>query len=68
MTTLTVAQSARRMGYASRLTKLLEEQGERQNCWFVDLFVRVENKVAIELYRKLGYVRGTTRVHRVKAI
>ena len=25
------------------------------NAWFVDLFVRSSNKVAIEMYKKLGY-------------
>uniref|UniRef100_A0A8R1INH2 N-acetyltransferase domain-containing protein n=1 Tax=Caenorhabditis japonica TaxID=281687 RepID=A0A8R1INH2_CAEJA len=27
-----------------------------RNAYFVDLFVRLSNKVAIELYKKLGYV------------
>jgi N-terminal acetyltransferase B complex catalytic subunit len=50
------------MGHASRLTKLLEEQGERQGCWFVDLFVRVDNWPALDLYRKLGYVFGVAAI------
>lgn len=35
---------------------MLEKQCDKQNAWFVDLFVRAENKVAQELYRKMGLV------------
>ena len=54
ITCLTVAPGARRRGYATQLSKALEQVGDEQNCWFVDLFVRVENVAAIELYRKMG--------------
>ena len=27
----------------------------RKHCFFVDLFVRVSNKVAVAMYNKLGY-------------
>lgn len=27
----------------------------RKRCYFVDLFVRVSNKVAVDMYNKLGY-------------
>lgn len=27
----------------------------RKHCYFVDLFVRVSNKVAVDMYRRLGY-------------
>jgi len=27
----------------------------RKRCFFVDLFVRVSNQVAVDIYRKLGY-------------
>ena len=27
----------------------------RKNCFFVDLFVRVSNKVAVDMYHNLGY-------------
>ena len=33
----------------------LEEISERNRCFFVDLFVRVSNVVAINMYRGLGY-------------
>lgn len=37
------------------MSAALESVGDRENAWFVDLFVRVENKAAIELYRGMGY-------------
>ena len=33
----------------------LEEISEKKRCYFVDLFVRVSNKVAITMYKNLGY-------------
>ena len=44
------------MGHATRLVRALETAADAQDAWFVDLFVRVENEVAIEFYKKLGYV------------
>ena len=29
---------------------------DRKNCYFVDLFVRKSNEVAIDMYKKLDYV------------
>ncbi|KAI9790469.1 MAG: N-terminal acetyltransferase [Peltula sp. TS41687] len=55
ITALTVAPSARRLGLARRLSKTLEKAGDEFNAWFVDLFVRESNKVAIEMYRGMGY-------------
>ena len=55
ITVLTVAPQYRRMGYATLLSKALEEACEKQNAWFVDLYVRASNKLAIEMYRKMGY-------------
>ena len=34
----------------------LEEISDKKHCYFVDLFVRVSNAVAINMYHKLGYV------------
>lgn len=28
----------------------------RKKCFFVDLFVRVSNDIAVNMYKKLGYV------------
>ncbi|QQP55701.1 N-acetyltransferase 5 [Caligus rogercresseyi] len=33
----------------------LETISEKRRCYFVDLFVRVSNKVAINVYLNLGY-------------
>ena len=55
ITCLTVSPSSRRLGHATALSHSLETIGNRENAWFVDLFVRVENTAAIELYKKMGY-------------
>lgn len=52
---MTVSPSARRLGHATKLTEALEKQCEAADAWFLDLFVRVENTVALELYRGMGY-------------
>jgi len=56
VTALTVSPKYRRLAVAGTLMKSLEEISERKNCYFVDLFVRVSNKNAITMYKKLGYV------------
>jgi ribosomal protein S18 acetylase RimI-like enzyme len=38
------------------LSEALEQVGDDENAWFVDLFVRVENEAAIKLYKKMGSV------------
>ncbi|KAI4736230.1 acyl-CoA N-acyltransferase [Aureobasidium sp. EXF-12298] len=55
ITCLTISPSSRRLGHATALSSSLETIGNRENAWFVDLFVRVENTAAIELYKKMGY-------------
>ncbi|XP_014251186.1 N-alpha-acetyltransferase 20-like isoform X2 [Cimex lectularius] len=55
VTALTVSPKYRRLGIAGILMKSLEDISERKNCYFVDLFVRVSNKNAIAMYKKLGY-------------
>jgi len=55
VTALTVAPEFRRLGLAGKLMGLLEEVSESKNCFFIDLFVRVSNEVAVTMYRKLGY-------------
>ncbi|KAI8799514.1 acyl-CoA N-acyltransferase [Cladochytrium replicatum] len=56
VTALTVAPEFRRMGLAEHLMGMLEEVSEKiYDTYFVDLFVRVSNVVAIEMYRKFGY-------------
>ena len=54
ITALTVAPNARRLGLARKLTESLEAAAEAQNAWFVDLYVRASNTVAVEMYKKMG--------------
>lgn len=55
ITALTISPSARRLGYGTLLTTALEQQCDAHNAWFVDLYVRAENKVAQTLYEGMGY-------------
>jgi len=55
ITALTVAPHARRLGLARTLSSYLETSGDEYDAWFVDLFVRVSNKVGQALYHGLGY-------------
>ncbi|XP_033124818.1 N-alpha-acetyltransferase 20-like [Anneissia japonica] len=56
VTALTVAPEYRRLGLAATLMNILEEVSEQKKAFFVDLFVRVSNKVATSMYERLGYV------------
>merc|ERR1711934_576748 len=56
VTAVTCAPAHRRLGLAGRLMDALEKISEQKKCWFVDLFVRVSNAVAITMYKNLGYV------------
>ncbi|CAK5277104.1 unnamed protein product [Mycena citricolor] len=56
VTALTVAPEYRRLGLAHRMTTLLEFISEvGYNAYFVDLFVRCANTVAIDMYEGMGY-------------
>ena len=56
VTAVTVAPYFRRQGLARSLMKFLEDVSEKiHNGFYVDLFVRSTNKVAITMYEKLGY-------------
>ncbi|KAJ3338085.1 hypothetical protein HDU93_010021 [Gonapodya sp. JEL0774] len=56
VTAVTVAPEYRRLGMAERMMGILEEVSERiHNAYFVDLFVRASNSVAIDMYTKFGY-------------
>ncbi len=54
VTALTVAPQYRRVGIAQSLTKALEFECEKENAWFVDLFVRASNVGAVNLYKGMG--------------
>ncbi|KAL8702382.1 MAG: hypothetical protein Q9201_004448 [Fulgogasparrea decipioides] len=55
VTALTVAPQYRQMGLAKQLTAHLDRACEEENAWFMDLFVRVSNETAINMYKKMGY-------------
>jgi N-terminal acetyltransferase B complex catalytic subunit len=60
VTALTVSPEFRRLGLARKLMQMLEDASEHlYAAYFVDLFVRVSNEVAIGMYKRLGY-----QVHR----
>ena len=53
---VTVASKARRQGIARYLMGYLEDiSTDRYDAYFVDLFVRARNPVAIGMYKNLGY-------------
>lgn len=56
VTAVTVAPDYRRQGLARQLMGLLEEITHKvHDAYFVDLFVRVSNSVAIRMYEGFGY-------------
>lgn len=55
ITALTVAPEARRLGLGTLLTKKLEAAANKEDAWFVDLFVRKSNTKAIRFYEGMGY-------------
>lgn len=55
ITILTVSPPYRRLGYAKLLTTSLEQRCNESAAWFVDLYVRASNRLAIEMYQKMGY-------------
>eukprot|EP00123_Amoebidium_parasiticum_P009913 comp19778_c0_seq1/m.23696 comp19778_c0_seq1/g.23696 ORF comp19778_c0_seq1/g.23696 comp19778_c0_seq1/m.23696 type:complete len:174 (-) comp19778_c0_seq1:47-568(-) len=57
VTALTVGPDYRRLGLGGLMMGMLERVSEYiYNGYFVDLFVRVSNDVAINMYTKLGYI------------
>jgi N-terminal acetyltransferase B complex catalytic subunit len=57
VTAVTVSPEYRRLGVAKRLMDYLEgASADAYNGYFVDLFVRVSNALAIQMYTNLGYV------------
>lgn len=56
VTAVTVAPDYRRQSLAQKLMQLLEDVSEKvHHGYFVDLFVRKSNSVAIGMYQKFGY-------------
>jgi N-terminal acetyltransferase B complex catalytic subunit len=57
VTAVTVSQEYRRLGVAKNLMFYLEEISELLfNAFFVDLFVRVSNKLAQLMYENISYI------------
>ena len=55
VTAVTVGPPYRRQGLAQKLMNYLEDVTiNRHNAYFVDLFVRVSNTVAIEMYKAVS--------------
>jgi N-terminal acetyltransferase B complex catalytic subunit len=55
---VTVAPSYRKMGLARKLMDDFEEISTRiHDAYFVDLFVRASNTLAISMYERLGYIK-----------
>lgn len=54
---ITVAPRYRRLGLARTLMEDMEEElcVHRYNAYFVDLFVRASNSLAIQMYNQFGY-------------
>ncbi|KAF8725017.1 hypothetical protein AX14_008461 [Amanita brunnescens Koide BX004] len=56
VTALTVAPEYRRLGLARKMMNLLEVvSDEIYKGFFVDLYVRCANRVAVEMYEGMGY-------------
>jgi len=56
VTAVTVGPEYRRIGLANKLMIILETVSEKiYDGYFVDLFVRISNKVAIDMYKTFGY-------------
>merc|ERR1719231_174313 len=56
VTAVTVAPEFRRLGLAKQLMDSLENASQyTYDGYFVDLFVRVSNSLAINMYEKFGY-------------
>ena len=56
ITAVTVAVDFRRQGVAKMLMNKFEQVCIENDCYFIDLYVRISNKVAVEMYTKMGYV------------
>lgn len=52
---MTVAPEARMQGMARILMNYLEKVTIKDKGWFVDLFVRPSNNVAVKMYKSMGY-------------
>lgn len=52
---LSVSPAHRQRGLAKRLMTTFEPECDRMGCYYIDLFVRPSNKIAVGMYQRLGY-------------
>lgn len=57
VTAITVSPYYRKLGFARSLMSHLERVSDERECFYVDLFVRVSNTLAIFMYENLNYVK-----------
>ena len=56
VTAVTVAADYRQLGLATKMMEILESTSEEVfDAYFVDLFVRASNSLAINMYKRFGY-------------
>jgi len=55
VTAITVSPAHRRLGIARGMMRLLERMSDFQQAYFVDLYVRMSNDLAVSMYSSLGY-------------
>ncbi|XP_021114233.1 N-alpha-acetyltransferase 20-like [Heterocephalus glaber] len=55
VTALSVTPEFQHLGLAAKLMESLVEISERKGRFFIDLFVRVSNQFAVNMYKQLGY-------------
>jgi N-terminal acetyltransferase B complex catalytic subunit len=64
ITAVTVHHDYRRIGIAQQLISLFENTSDKEfRTYFVDLYVRMTNTTAIEMYRALNYVIYRQVIH-----
>jgi len=56
ITALSVDMFHRRCGIASEIMRMFEEASNERKGHFCDLYVRVSNQTAVDMYKKMGYV------------
>ncbi|KRX46339.1 3-ketoacyl-CoA thiolase, mitochondrial [Trichinella murrelli] len=55
VTAVSVDCRYRRLGSAVKLIAALEDVSEKKNAYYVDLYVRVSNRLAVDIYLSQGY-------------
>uniref|UniRef100_A0A914DWX2 N-alpha-acetyltransferase 20 n=1 Tax=Acrobeloides nanus TaxID=290746 RepID=A0A914DWX2_9BILA len=55
VTAVSIAPNYRRLHLAAQLMERLEKLSDEKGCYYVDLFVRVSNEIAVKMYENLGY-------------